>query len=29
VPTIAHALGFYDLIPSGKLSGQVLTDAFV
>ncbi len=29
VPTIAHALGFDDLIPSGKLSGQVLSEAFV
>lgn len=29
VPTIAHVLGFYDQIPSGKLSGQILNEAFV
>lgn len=29
VPTIAHALGFYDQIPAGKLSGRVLNEAFL
>ena len=29
VPTIAHILGFLDKIPSGRLAGQVLTQAFV
>lgn len=29
VPTIAHALGFYDNIPSGLLPGRVLTESFV
>lgn len=29
VPTIAHILGFDSAIPSGKLSGRVLNEAFV
>ena len=29
VPTIAHILGFYDQIPTGKLGGQILNQAFV
>lgn len=29
LPTIAHILGFYNDIPSGRLSGRVLNEAFV
>ena len=29
VPTIAHALGFINDVPAGKLAGSVLTEAFI